>query len=422
MNEYFSKFLDRIQLTNNQLNDAKRKYNWVCKVLHDYFYGTNYDWSTKLLFWSYKKKTNIRPITTDQDVDVLFKLPEDIYNQYSNHNWNGQSKLLQKIKDVLSKKYSTTENIKWWGKVILVEFADNTHNVELLPAFENNDKTFFIPNSSDWWSWEQFNPRKGINNFFESNNNTKGLTRKLSRIIKNWSRNIATSSLKSYIIEEYVIEFLKDYNLSDWIDYSILLKDYFEYLLKKVDKGNYSHVDTALKRCNNALKYINESKIESAVDEYTKIFWWNFPRSVELKELDIIHYKAPDEEFIENLYNISINNNYNLLLSCDIDVDWFRKYSLIDFVAKFTKLPKKKKLTFKITNINIPEPFDVKWKIRNFWRQAEIEWDLRWKIHNDWWSMTRVENTKYQWDHLVECYIIKDNICVYRKKIEVPIE
>lgn len=59
--------------------------------------------------------------------------------------------------------------------------------------------------------------------------------------------------------------------------------------------------------------------------------------------------------------------------------------------------------------------------MRNFWVEAEGKHDLRWEITNDSWKREKVENTRYNWEHYVECYIIKDWLCVARDRIIVPI-
>lgn len=78
-------------------------------------------------------------------------------------------------------------------------------------------------------------------------------------------------------------------------------------------------------------------------------------------------------------------------------------------------------MTFKIIKSNIPEPFQVKWKVRNFGKEAMDANDLRGEIMDDDGSKTKIENTKYSGEHYVECYIIKNNICIAKSKILVPI-
>jgi tRNA nucleotidyltransferase (CCA-adding enzyme) len=68
MDAHFIEMLRRLKLTKRQREDAKTKYTSVAKLLHNAFYNTEYNGSTKLLIGSYGKKTNIRP---PGDVDLL---------------------------------------------------------------------------------------------------------------------------------------------------------------------------------------------------------------------------------------------------------------------------------------------------------------------------------------------------------------
>lgn len=98
---------------------------------------------------------------------------------------------------MLKEKYTTTDKIKAWGKVVLVQFAENHHNVELLPALEKEDGTFLIPNSENGGSWDYFDPRMEIDKFNESNKATSGLTRDLAKMLKAWAHNTPSMSYKS---------------------------------------------------------------------------------------------------------------------------------------------------------------------------------------------------------------------------------
>lgn len=418
MDEFFLKFLENIGLTSTQKEDARIKYNWVCQTVHNYFYDKKYDGSTKLLFWSYRKDTNIRPITESHDVDVLIRLPIEVYEQYNSHQSNWQSNLIQKIKEILKDSYTTTDRIKWWWKVILVAFKDGTHNVELLPAFEQGDWSFIIPNSEAWWSWEIFNPKAELGKFFESNKETSGLTRNLSKIIKKWKRGVSWLTIKSYKIEEYVIKFLDSYDYQDK-SYAVIIHNFFQYLLNQIDASNSTFVQTAIDRSKNALNYLEEEKLEKAVEEWQKIFWSQFPSFIkQYTELDKSSM-APKEQFIKDIVSMHINPLYRFKLDCEIQMDWFLRDSLSNFIRRGSRLPKKRTLTFKIKEINIPFPYSIKWKVRNYGAEAKDNNDLRWEI-TDWW-MEKVEGTKYWWEHFIECYIIKDGNCVAIQKLDVPI-
>lgn len=416
----FKKFNNEIRLTDTQETDAKTKYDGVCQTLHKYYYDTEYNGNSKFLFGSYKKKTNIRPITSDQDVDVLFYMPESEFEKYDKYLSNGQSALLAKIKEILKGTYSTTDKIKAWGKVVLIEFSEGKHNIELLPAWENEDGTFKIPNSENGGSWDIFNVRDGINKFQASNKRTNGKTANLSRMMKVWKRNTPTLNLKSYQIEQYVIDFFDSGNMLEE-EYFTICKNFFAYLFKYIDESNESNVRTALQRANKALEYQSLEKYNEACDEWRKIFGnkfskWN--KSTKLKSSDE-NYSAR-EQYIEDIFKQDLDNNYKFKIGCNVtQKGYLQKTPLLELIQKSGILKIDKKLEFYIKNITVPQPYKMYWKVRNFGQEAKN--DLRGEITLDQGFETKTENTRYRGSHFVECYIIKDNICVARDKIEIPI-
>lgn len=277
MKEQFTQFNENIRLTSNQIEDAKTKYRGVCKKLHDNYYDNSYDGKTKLLFGSYKTKTNVRPMSENQDVDVIFKITKDKLEQYQKRKGNGPSFLLHEIRELLKNSYTTSEEPKAWGKIVLIKTAEKYHNVELLPGYENENGTFIIPNSENGGSWEQFNPRKQLDDFLASNKETKGLTANLTRMIKTWVNNTATLEYKSFFIQNDVIEFLvNNYNTgADFSDYQYVVRDFFDFLLKKDNEFINSYVLTALDRSNKAIEYYDVNKPKEASEEWGKIFGSN---------------------------------------------------------------------------------------------------------------------------------------------------
>lgn len=279
MDKNFTTFIENITLTHAQSEDALKKYTGVCKKLYDTYYTGSYDESKKLLFGSYKTKTNVRPLTADQDVDVLFKIPQEVFDKYDAYESNGQAALLQEVRNILKEKYTTTDKIKAWGKVVLVNFAEGHHNVELLPALEMEDNTFKIPNSENGGSWEIFNPRKEIAKFNSSNDKTNGLTRELAKMLKAWAHNTSSMSYDSYKRLDDVISFLaENYSVGrEGTSYSKVVFDYFDYMSNCVDDALKSHIDTALARARKAMEYEDISQPKEATQEWRKIFGNDFP-------------------------------------------------------------------------------------------------------------------------------------------------
>lgn len=281
MEKEFKKFCNDIRLTTNQKEDAKKKYKGVCKTLHKEYYESEYDGKTKLLFGSYKTKTNIRPLTEMQDVDVIFKIPQETFNKFDNYESNGQSALLQEIKDILNETYSTTDKIRAWSKVVLVKMTKCTHNVEVLPALENEDSTFTIPNSKNGGSWDNFDPRKQVEEFQTSNDDTNGLTAELGRMMKSWVRNTSTMDYSSYELLGLVIIFLgtefKDG--AEYEDYHEVVKNFLDYVkLRCSDDDRKKHIQTAYNRAVKAIEYMEDDKPKEASEEWRKIFGDKFPK------------------------------------------------------------------------------------------------------------------------------------------------
>lgn len=280
MEQKFVKFIDNITLTQDQSDDAKKKYTGVCKKLYTAYYTGEYNESKKYLFGSYKTRTSVRPLTADQDVDVLFKIPKDVYDKYDTYSSNGQAALLQEIRSILKEKYTTTEVIKAWGKVVLVQFADNHHNVELLPAFELEDGTFKIPNSENGGCWEIFDPRSEVEKFEDSNTKTNGLTRILAKILKAWAHNTTSMSYKSCERMDDIILFLTEYYPFGKGNTSLakVTFDFFDYKYHRCsDFGLKSYLLTAYTRAQKAIEYADNDKPKEASEEWIKIFGDEFP-------------------------------------------------------------------------------------------------------------------------------------------------
>jgi hypothetical protein len=281
MEKEFEQFSSNIRLTDSQEQDAQIKYEGVCTKLHTSYYDTKYDGKTKYLFGSYKTKTNVRPLTENQDVDVLFKIPEETYKKFKDYESNGPAALLQEVRDYLKEKYTTTDKISAWGKVVLVEFAENAHNVEVLPAYEEEDGTFTIPNSEDGGSWEPFDPKKNVDAFHASNKATDGLTADLARMTKTWVRNTATCNYKSYKLLNDVMQFLKSHwtTGAEYSQYATVTKDFFQFLKDDcyTDTGLKSHVRTAFNRAVKANDFEKDGKPKEASEEWRKIFGDEFP-------------------------------------------------------------------------------------------------------------------------------------------------
>lgn len=79
-----------------------------------------------------------------------------------------------------------------------------------------------------------------------------------------------------------------------------------------------------------------------------------------------------------------------------------------------------KHLDFHITSTNCPAPYQIWWKVRNVGEEARRRNMIRGEI-NKTDNSHHSEKTNFYGPHYVECYLIKNGVCVARDKIEVPI-
>lgn len=284
LSDNFKKFLENIELTEYQVEDGDKKATSVCKTLHEHYYDENYTGSTKLLIGSFGKNTAIRP---PSDVDVIFLLPQSEKERYDKRSGNGQSQLLQDVKNLLLKTYPLTD-IKGDGPVVMINF--DSYKIEVTPSF----KSFWgysVPLTRDDGNWENINPIREKEEIIKSNERSKGNTRNLIKMIKKW-KNYCNVPLKSFYIELLVIDFLEENEqyYYGFHAYDMLLYEFFKFLLGSKNKIkilpgiinfiNYgdtweSKAKTACKNARNA--WLSDSK-EDAIDYLRKIFGYNFPK------------------------------------------------------------------------------------------------------------------------------------------------
>lgn len=114
---------------------------------------------------------------------MLFVLPYETYVQFNNYQSNGQSALLQAIKNSIQKTYNSY--IKADGQVVKVDFTDGI-NFEIVPCFLNTDKSYTYPDSNGGGSWKTTNPKPEINEITTANLLYNKNLKRLCRMARAW--------------------------------------------------------------------------------------------------------------------------------------------------------------------------------------------------------------------------------------------
>ncbi len=423
MDAHFDLLHERLKLTPNQRDEVSRKQNGVSRSLYSEFYEGDYNPKTRLIIGSHGKKTETRhPIG---DIDLIFKISKEDLDRYMGYDSNGPSALLQRAKDKLKETYSTTEKVKSWGKVVLVEFGDGQHNVEVLPCYENEDGTFTIPNSENGGSWDNFDPRAEMKMIKDSQAET-GVTRELIKFIKRW-RTKSSAKIKSYQIEFFCVSFL-DASYKKGMTWPEIVEGYFAWLENQsadFDGDALTRVQSALGRAQKARDYELSDDLGSACLEWRKIFGRVFPlHDPELNEVMSLEKKYPteDEMYIHEKFPVRIDRSISLEIVPMVCRKGFREYQHFkSFLGPAIRyLPKMASLEFKVKS-SLGSKANYYWKIRNLSYEARDIGDLRGQIVKDQGRRLKRESTKYNGTHYVECFAIVGGVCVATARRFVPI-
>lgn len=124
------------------------------------------------------------------------------------------------------------------------------------------------------------------------------------------------------------------------------------------------------------------------------------------------------EQFIEDLYPVSLS--YYCRVSCHVSGNGFRPKSLSEFLTLLRHfLPHNFEIRCVMVNTNCPQPDKILWKVKNVGPEAERRNQLRGQIVEKGTSI--VEHSNFFGNHYIECYIIKNGVCVAKTRIDIPI-
>lgn len=422
MDDHFELLHDHLKLTPDQQGEVERKYNGVSKSLYKEFYEGDYNPKTRLIIGSHGKHTEMRfPVG---DIDLIFKISKADLDKYQAYESNGPSALLQRARTRLQKTYTTSE-VKSWGKVVLVEFGDGQHNVEVLPCYENNDGTFTIPNSENGGSWDRFDPRAEMAMVADSQNET-GMTRKMIKMVKRWRRKNSVK-IKSYQIEFFCVSFL-DTEYSSSKSWSQIMEEFFIWLeLQSADYDDdaLSKVITAKNRSGKARQFELDEKFNDACLEWRKVFGRQFPLyDADLAQIKALEaaYPVENEEFIYDRFPVRIDKGISLRINSRLKRPGFLDYDGFSgfFQAGHRLIPFKSELEFSV-KCDLGKKANYYWKIRNFHDEAKKADDLRGGIVKDENKLRHTENSKYTGTHYVDCYAVVAGVVVAMARRFVPI-
>ena len=377
---------------------------------------------------SYGRHTAVDGVS---DLDMVFILPWEVYERFQKYENNKQSSLLGEVRLALIEKFPN-RTVRAQQQVVSIDFYD--YIVEVVPAFLNEDGSYTYPDANNGGTWKTCNPVaeiEEINNLHKLKNYN---LKRLCKMIRAW-KNDHGVPMKGMLIDTLCYQFFKNttaYDTRTYSSYGEMTKDFFAYIIsidqEKQDwrapgsgsivtkNGNFHpKAKKAFRRLQEALDNPN-----SAHEKWSTVFGEHFPEHIEKEQQQaILDSKLKYfEEFAGRKFRLDIK--YNLEVDCTVKNEGGRLRSLMARAGVY-KIPIHRELTFYVSKIDVPGDFKLYWKVRNIGKEAISRDMLRGNIIRDSGAHQITEKTSFEGEHFVECFAVKENVCVARGRIIVPI-
>lgn len=232
---WFETFCSNIRISAADIATITYRYKQITRRLNTDYWNSASETNHSLYVGSYGRDTEI----FTSDIDMLFQLPYEIYKKFNSYTSNGQSALLQEVKNSISKTYPTTA-LKGDGQIIQVKFTDGI-DFEVLPAFLNKDeRTFTFADSNNGGSWKITDPRSEITAINQRNLECNKNLKELCKMMRAWKYKMDVP-IKGLLIDTLAYQFIDNYKYKDksYLYYDFFSRDFFEYL-KNQEKGKTS--------------------------------------------------------------------------------------------------------------------------------------------------------------------------------------
>lgn len=193
-------------------SEISARYKRITKAINRAFWNSDSDTTHSFYVGSYGRGTAV----DTSDIDILIELPRKEYERYDSYNSNGQSKLLQAVKDAVLKTYPNS-SVHADGQVVVVDFSDEI-KFELLPAFRKTDwlgneiEGYEYPDANMGGKWLSTNPKAEQEAMKRKNEESNGLLFDTCKHI----RQIRDTYFKTYHLSGIVIDSYVYQHINDW--------------------------------------------------------------------------------------------------------------------------------------------------------------------------------------------------------------
>ena len=425
----FNTFLNNIEPSNTTVSYISNVQNNLRDYLSNHPNYKSVHIQT-FLSGSYAKHTSIRPKLYDGKRDV------DIVVETSHYSSDNSIDVLEEIYNTLKEK-DIYSNAKMQRHSVEIELEGIS--IDVVPVVCSDDGDRFCIGSSDCNEWVITDPKGHINwsSKINSDNNLK--YKPLVKMLKWWRRSNCpegTKYPKGLALEKIIADNLPDSNLNTeehLVGAMQSIVDAYKDALTLGAKPSafdpcvaendllsnykYSDIEAFIQKLSEHLSLIIQEGTSN--ESWRTILGSEFPNDDSESITATRRQTFNDtEQFIEDIFPVRIG--YSLTIDCNVTQDGWRPFTLLQFLASRALLRHDKKLDFFIRSCNVPRPCSIYWKVRNVGELAESRDCIRGQIKKTD-NEHQNEHTNFYGPHFVECYIIKNGVCVARDRIDVPI-
>ena len=428
VSEMFSTFNSNLAI--DHLTAISQRYGELTCSLNKKFRDIESKTANTLQVGSFGRNTGIKNIS---DLDMLYIMPASKWASYKD---GGQLTLLQDTKAAILKRYPKTA-VRVDRLVVTVTYS-NFH-VEVQPVFENSDGDFKYPDTKSGGSWKLTKPKPERQAIADLDVGKNSNLRRLCKMTRAW-KNKHGVRMGGLLIDTLSYNFLnstEEYDSKSYLYYDYMVRDFFNYLSELKAQDYYAAPGSgqpvavkkkfqrkAKKAYNLALSAIAADKTSGVNAKWKKVFGRPFP-SKKTSEEAISPNKSAytwrnTEQFIEDRFGVDIR--FDLRIDCEVSQQGHRTFPLREFLKKHLKLHPFKSLCFTIMHVDsdLKQPYEIYWKVLNRGERAKALDKVRGQIMIG--NKTKRENTQFKGGHLVECYIVQNNVVVAKDRINVPIQ
>lgn len=225
VSENFKAFCTNLRMNDNTVSNIRYRTKRITKQLNKDFWASESENDHSFYSGSYGRGTEIFL----SDIDLLMVLPYETYKRYNSYSGNGQSALLQEVKESIEKTYKSYKRAD--GQVVKVDFTDGVC-FEIVPCFINTDgESYTYPDTNNGGSWRVTNPKAEIREMNAMNILCNKNLKRLCRMTRAWKdkNNVPISGM---LIDTLAFRFLKDWEYKDksYVYYDWMSRDFLKYL------------------------------------------------------------------------------------------------------------------------------------------------------------------------------------------------